>query len=236
MIKTLVVDDDFRVAAIHAAYVERVPGFEVVGQAHSAQALVGSLATLTPDLVLLDLYLPDQHGLDILKRLRQAGPGTNGIDVIVITAASDAASVRSAMQCGAFHYLLKPFGFQALQERLLAYQSMRRQLVTLQQADQSSVDRLYSTMSGPARPEPKSHTLEAVEDLLAGAGSWLSATEVAARLGTSRATSQRYLSRLELAGRVAVTLRYGTTGRPEHLYRYQATDLPRAGGALSSSS
>ena len=236
MIRTLVVDDDFRVASVHAAYVEKVPGFEVVGQVHSAQALVASLATLKPDLVLLDLYLPDQHGLDILKRLRQAGPGTNNIDVIVITAASDAASVRSAMQCGAFHYLLKPFGFQALHERLIAYQGMRRQLVSIQQADQPSVDRLYSMMSGPGRSEPKSHTLEAVEELLATAGDWLSANEVATRLGTSRATSQRYLSRLELAGKVSVALRYGATGRPEHLYRHQATELPQTGGALSSSS
>jgi response regulator of citrate/malate metabolism len=236
MIRVLVVDDDFRVAAIHAAYVARVPGFEVVGQVHSAHALVGSLAKLTPDLVLLDLYLPDQHGLEVLKRLRQTSSGTSSIDVIVITAASDAASVRAAMQYGAFHYLLKPFGFPALQERLLAYQAMRQQLGSLHQADQTSVDRLYSTMSGPSRAEPKSHTLEAVEELLANAGTWLSATDVAGRLGTSRATAQRYLSRLEAAGKVAVALRYGATGRPEHLYSHPAADVPRPGGSLPTSS
>ncbi|HET9058794.1 MAG TPA: response regulator [Acidimicrobiales bacterium] len=232
MIRVLVVDDDFRVASLHAAYVEKVPGFVVVGQAHSAQALVANLEPLAPDLVLLDLYLPDQHGLEVLKRLRQARSAAGNVDVIVITAASDAASVRSAMQYGAFHYLLKPFGFAALQERLLAYQAMHRQLGSLQQADQTSVDRLYSSMSATAKPEPKSHTLEAVEDLLAEVESWLTASEVAAKLGTSRATAQRYLNRLEASGRVVMSLRYGTTGRPEHRYRHQATGTQWPGEAL----
>ena len=235
MIRTLVVDDDFRVASIHAAYVERIPGFSVVGKVHSANSIVNSIGPLRPDLILLDLYLPDQHGLEVLKRLRQPSSGAEDIDVIVITAASDAASVRSAMQYGAIGYLLKPFGFPALQEKLVAYQAMRRQLSSLQRADQTSVDRVYSMMSGASQPAPKSHTLEAVEELLANDDSWLSASEVAARLGTSRVTAQRYLTRLEAAGRVVMSLRYGSAGRPEHRYRHQRSDSPRANGMGKSS-
>lgn len=223
MIRTLVVDDDFRVASIHAAYVEKVPGFVVVGQARSAEALVKSLGSLQPDLILFDLYLPDHHGLEVLKRLRQPGSRASDVDVIVITAASDAASVRSAMQGGAIHYLLKPFGFPALEEKLVAYREMRRQLDGLDEADQSSVDRLYATISGAPRPAtgaPRSvHTLGAVEALLAQSDDALSASEVAANLGVSRATAQRYLTQLEAAGRVTMTLAYGSAGRPEHRYR-----------------
>lgn len=228
MIRTIVVDDDFRVASIHAAYVGKVPGFEVVGCAHTAEALVASLASLRPDLILLDLYLPDHHGLEVLKRLRQPTSFVNDVDVFVITAASDAASVRSAMQCGAVHYLLKPFGFPALQEKLISYREMRRQLQALRQADQLSVDRLYSAMSGPAStPSPAPHstyTLEAVEQLLVDDDRELSANEVAASLGVSRATAQRYLSQLELAGRITMAPRYGAAGRPEHRYRYRQND------------
>jgi len=224
VIRTLVVDDDFRVASIHAAYVEKVPGFVVVGQAHSAEALVSSIGPLQPDLVLLDLYLPDHHGLDVLKRLRQPGQPTSGLDVIVITAASDPTSVRSAMQCGAIHYLLKPFGFPALQDKLVAYREMRRQLHLLRQADQSSVDRLYATLSGgPGSSTGKAHsrrTLDAIEELLGQSVGELSASDVAASLGVSRATAQRYLTQLEASGRVTMTLRYGTAGRPEHRYRH----------------
>lgn len=222
MIRTLVVDDDFRVAAIHAAYVERVPGFVVVGQAHSAEALVAAIASLRPDLILLDLYLPDHHGLEVLKRLRQAPSDASALDVIVITAANDAASVRAAMQSGAVHYLLKPFGFEALRDKLLAYEEMRRQLGALESADQASVDRLYGAMARPARQSPSpahpSHTLEAIVDLLARTDAELSASEVAEHLGVSRATAQRYLVQLEAAGRITMSLRYGSAGRPEHRY------------------
>ncbi|MCU1491720.1 MAG: hypothetical protein JWM85_3125 [Acidimicrobiaceae bacterium] len=233
MIRTLVVDDDFRVASIHAAYVEKVPGFVVVGQAHSAEALASSIGSIQPDLILLDLYLPDHHGLEVLKRLRQPASGASDVDVIVITAASDPKSVRSAMQCGAVHYLLKPFGFPALEEKLLAYREMRRQLRALQADDQSSVDRLFATMAGPPRASMSSphssHTLEAVEELLARHAAELSANEVAASLGVSRATAQRYLAQLEASGRITMTLRYGSTGRPEHRYRHRGSDVAGLG-------
>ncbi len=88
------------------------------------------------------------------------------------------------MQCGAIHYLLKPFGFPALQDKLVAYQAMRWQLNALQRADQSSVDRLYSTMSGAPVASASSPTLEAIEELLANDAGELSASEVAAGLGT----------------------------------------------------
>lgn len=223
MIRTVVVDDDFRVAAIHAAYVEKVPGYDVVGQAHSAQALFNTIGPLQPDLLLLDLYLPDHNGLDVLKRLRQPGPRELDLDVIVITAAHDVASVRTAMQCGALHYLLKPFGFPALREKLVAYHAMRRQLEAARHTDQSSVDRLYAALAGHCGATSSraraNHTLDAVEAVLADAGGDLSAADVATSLGVSRATAQRYLTQLEEVGRVTMTLRYGTAGRPEHRYR-----------------
>ena len=230
MIRTLVVDDDFRVASIHAAYVDKVPGFSVVGQAHSAEALITSIDPLQPDLILLDLYLPDHHGLDVLKRLRQPSRSAIDLDVIVITAAGDAASVRTAMQCGAVYYLLKPFGFPALQEKLIAYQELRRQLFVLREADQPSVDRLYATLSGDCRAATTiSHsrqTLGAVEELLLGVDAELSSSDVAAMLGVSRATAQRYLTQLEASGLVTLTLRYGAAGRPEHRYRHRGRDFP----------
>jgi len=224
VIRTLVVDDDFRVASIHAAYVEKVPGFVVVGQVHSAASLLASLTSTAPDLVLLDIYLPDLNGLEVLTRLRQPRSGARDVDVIVITAASDAASVKAAMQCGAVHYLLKPFGFTALEEKLVSYQEMRRQLQSMQHADQSSVDRVFAAMSarsiGSTSSPSSSYTLDAIEALLERSGGELSASEVAASLGVSRATAQRYLSRLEATGRITMALRYGSAGRPEHRYRH----------------
>jgi two-component system CitB family response regulator len=224
MIRTVVVDDDYRVASIHAAYVGKVDGFEVIAQAHTAAAAVEAVDELKPELLLLDLYLPDEHGLDLVARLRREDHPP--VDVIVITAAKDADSVRAAMQHGALHYLLKPFSFPALRDKLLSYAQMRSRLDRLRVTDQRGVDRVFGALratSQLAGAKGKSdYTLATVERLLAETDEDLSATEVAERTGMSRATAQRYLTHLHDLGRVAVRLRYGASGRPEHGYRWAA--------------
>jgi len=226
LIRTLVVDDDFRVAGVHAAYVQKVPGFSVVGEAHSAAAMFEAIGNGAVDLVLLDLYLPDLHGLECLRRLRAAGVA--GVDVIVITAANDVTSVRAAMQGGALHYLLKPFDFGALRDKLLAYHAMRNELAHVRQADQRDVDRLFGAVASPGfRPgTAANHTLQAVEAVLAGGEDDMSANEVAERLGISRATAQRYLARLEALSRATVRPRYGKAGRPENRYSWGPAPAP----------
>ncbi len=238
MIRTLVVDDDFRVAAIHAAYVNKIDGFEVIAEAHSAAEAVSAVDRLRPDLMLLDLYLPDEHGLKLVARLREGHPP---VDVIVITAAKDADSVRVAMQGGALHYLLKPFSFPVLRDKLLSYAQMRTRLSALPSAsqpgaglpgagqhgaDQRTVDRVFGALRATdqlAGVKGRSvHTLEAVEQLLSETDADLSAAEVAERTGMSRATAQRYLSHLHEVGRVDIKLRYGSGGRPEHGYRWKS--------------
>jgi response regulator of citrate/malate metabolism len=233
MIRTLVVDDDFRVAAIHAAYVNKIDGFEVIAEAHSAAEAVSAVDRLRPDLMLLDLYLPDEHGLKLVARLRDGHPP---VDVIVITAAKDADSVRVAMQGGALHYLLKPFSFPVLRDKLLSYAQMRTRLSALpgasqhgaseHGADQRTVDRVFGALritDQLAGVKGRSvHTLEAVEQLLSETETDLSAAEVAERTGMSRATAQRYLSHLHEVGRVDIKLRYGSGGRPEHGYKWRA--------------
>jgi response regulator of citrate/malate metabolism len=102
MITTLVVDDDYRVAGIHAAYVARVDGFQVVGQAHTAAEALRVAAGSAPDLMLLDLYLPDDNGLSVMRRLNES-PGHHP-DVLAVTAARDVTSVRTAIQLGAVNY------------------------------------------------------------------------------------------------------------------------------------
>jgi response regulator of citrate/malate metabolism len=221
-IRTLVVDDDYRVAAVHAAYVAKVEGFQVVGQAHTAAEALQSVTDLRPDLVLMDVFLPDGDGLTVVRSLmdRKQHP-----DIIVITAARDMATVRTAMQLGAVHYLVKPFGFAALRERLQAYRRLQQRISGLpHEAEQSDVDELFGILRAPTptggKPE-KGHsaaTLALVRDAVRTANDAVSATDVAQRVGISRATAQRYLNYLERYGLVRLHLRYGATGRPEHRY------------------
>lgn len=102
----LVVDDDFMVAEIHRRFVDRVDGFRAVGVARTGAEAMASADALRPDLILLDVYLPDMTGLEVLKRLRADG---NLVGVIMITAARELDTVRGALDGGAADYLIKPF-------------------------------------------------------------------------------------------------------------------------------
>lgn len=226
-VRVLVVDDDYRVAKIHAAYVDRTAGFTVCGQAHSAEQALAAIEELRPDLVLMDVYLPDGDGLGVVRKLleaRRAAAGRSHPDFVVITAARDVSTVRTAMQLGAVHYLVKPFGYPAMAEKLSSYLDLRRRIETLDDADQSDVDELFGLLRTPGLPaQPgKGHsapTLELVRNAVrSAAGGDVSAAEVAERVGISRPTAQRYLSYLTRHGVVRLHLRYGTTGRPEHRY------------------
>jgi response regulator of citrate/malate metabolism len=226
MIRTLVVDDDFRVSHIHSEYVSRVQGFEVVGEAATVAEALEAVRTLQPDLLLLDIFLPDGSGLDVLRQLTGDVGGARP-DAIVITADRDITSVRTAMKLGAVGYIVKPFGSPDLAERLTAYRELQQRADALGQAaatDQADVDALFSAVRPPAVPRvpAKGHsapTLNLVHQALRTARGDLSAASVAELTGVSRATAQRYLSYLVKEGMARLELRYGATGRPEHRYR-----------------
>ncbi|MFR9799850.1 response regulator [Streptomyces sp. MS06] len=226
MIRTLVVDDDFRVGQIHSRYVRRVEGFDVVGTAATVAEALTAVRTLRPDLLLLDVFLPDGSGLDILRLLSQ-DQGASRPDALMITADHDISSVRAAMKFGAVGYVVKPFGSADLAERLASYRQLHDRVDALSRAadaDQADVDALFSAARPPTVPRSpaKGHsapTLSTIHRALRAAGTALSAAETAEKTGVSRATAQRYLSYLAKEGTVLLELRYGTTGRPEHRYR-----------------
>jgi response regulator of citrate/malate metabolism len=221
MISTLIVEDDYHVATIHSAYVKRVSPFTVAGHASTVASARAEIARLAPDLVLLDLYLPDGQGLDLLREMvdRPDRP-----DFLVITAARDMATVRAAMRLGTVHYLVKPFRFAQLEERLIAYRNLRARLSRVVEAEQHEVDALYGLLGGPA-PMPTSQpgkTMVPIREHLTETRQDLSASEIAALIGISRSTAQRYLSELARQGTVQLRLHYGAAGRPEHRYRIAA--------------
>ena len=225
MIRVLVVDDDFMVARIHVGFVGRVEGFEVAGVAHSGAEAADAVARLRPDLLLLDLYLPDRFGLDLLSDLR-AGP--HPCDAIVITAAKEGDAVRAAVRLGVADYVLKPFGFPDLEERLLRYAAQRRLLDRTEVHGQDDIDKVFVRAAGGgtgalALPKGMSaETARLVGGALTGAEGALSATEVADLVGLSRVSARRYLEHFVAMGQADVRLRYGSTGRPERRYRWVA--------------
>jgi response regulator of citrate/malate metabolism len=222
MIEVLIVDDDFMVARIHSGFVERTPGFTVTGVAKTGAEALELASRLQPDLVLLDVYLPDVSGLDLLGDLREAAPE---VDVLVISAAREADTVRRALRGGIVHYLMKPFAYDDLRVRLEHYQQAYAAMEG-EHADQSDIDRVFNiTPSGKRLPKGFSaETLRLVEETLRSRDAEatdLSAAETAGLLGISRVSARRYLEHLSDQGKVEVSLRYGEVGRPERRYSWR---------------
>lgn len=210
--RVLIVDDDFHVAKLHSAYVDSVAGFMALSPVGTVSLALQAIHSLRPDLVLLDVYLPDASGLDLLQQL--------DVDTIMLSAASDETSLRIAFRRGALGYLLKPFTSESLSQQLRSYARYRRILGQPGPFDQESVERAKRALipgDVTSSAKPRSATEAAVLESLV-AGEQYSAAEVAARVGVSRATAQRYLSSLADDGAVDIALRYGSTGRPEHRY------------------
>lgn len=209
MIRTLVVDDDFMTASIHRSYVERMHGFVAVGEAHSGTEALALAARLRPELVLLDMYLPDIGGLEVLQRLRD-GPEPSA-DVIAVTAAKDVDTLRSAMRGGVVHYIVKPFLFETFRERLERYLALSQRLERLEEASQSDADQLFALRVGGRGGLPKgiaAPTLSLVARTTRDAGE-LSAIDAASLAGVSRGTARRYLEYLVSVGTVERALRSG---------------------------
>ncbi|MDQ0845177.1 response regulator [Streptomyces sp. V1I6] len=222
-IRVLVVEDDPVAADAHALYVGRVAGFKVAGIAHSRAEAVRALERTDVDLLLLDLYLPDGHGLALVRSLRAAG---HSADVIAVTSARDLAIVREGVSLGVVQYVLKPFTFATLRDRLTRYAEFRASAG--EASGQEEVDRALATLRTPrvttSLPKGLSGpTLEAVTRTLRESAEGLTATEAAAAVGISRITARRYLEHLVAAGRAARAPQYGQIGRPELQYRWIST-------------
>lgn len=244
-IRTVIIDDDRSVAGVHHGFLMAHGAFEVVGIAHTGTEGLELVTSLRPELLLLDIHLPDISGLEVLSLLRGRIEGRL-LDVFAITAARELSTVRGALAGGVIEYLVKPFGSAEFRARLDHYVAHRTAVLghhaTEQGLDQHSIDLLRSGLpqatgrgpstSGESRGDgapvskrvaepPKGlsrATLEAVIGQLRHAELDYSASELAAELGLARVSARRYLEFLVADGEATCTPRYGSAGRPENRY------------------
>lgn len=232
LIRTLVVDDDQEIAGVHTGFLLAHGSFDVIGVANSGMDALEKVSALRPDLMLLDIHLPDMSGIEVLRATRNL-PG-DPVDIIAITAARELETVRAAMAGGVLHYLIKPFNSRVLMNRLDDYVRHRATIaehsaVSAGPLDQERIDRLLSSPSTEGRAPsddmtaalPKGlslPTLQAVVGALRSSPSGLSASEMAGKLGLSRVSARRYLEFLVTRGSARIAPKYGAAGRPEKFY------------------
>lgn len=220
MLDVLIVDDDFMVARAHERVVEQVAGYRVVGVAHTGAEALALLTALRPRLVLLDIYLPDMTGIDVIRQARSRG---HDLDFIVLSAAREAETISAALQGGIASYLLKPFKLEELRSRLTGYAERRRLLGRPGDLSQSDLDLALGTSASASAPPALPKGLSKETSLLVARSLVESAPDVAASecaeaLGLSRVVARKYLEYFVLTGQASVTLRYGQTGRPQRRY------------------
>lgn len=220
--RVLIIEDDVAIAEVHRRYLSQMEAIDVIGIATSCTEANTLLDVLNPDLVLLDVYLPDGNGLDILRQLRQH---QQSCDVILITAARDVDTLQEAMRGGVVDYLLKPVIFSRLEASLQKYLEQKRKLHMAADLDQSVVDAMLTSGDNPVAVTHKrlpkgidGVTLDKVRALFSERVA-VTADEAGELIGASRTTARRYLEYLITSGEVEADLNYGTVGRPERTYR-----------------
>lgn len=227
-IRVVIAEDDLQIAEIQKRFLERIPGFELVGIAHGLDEAEDLVDVLRPELLLLDIQFPTGTGLDLLRKIRS---DNSSVDVILITAAKEVETLREALRGGVFDYILKPLVFERLLETLENYELHLKKLQAMQSLAQSDVDTLLPRAPGQNTAVktqdvrlPKgvdALTLDKVRLVFEGICESLSAEDVGDKIGASRTTARRYLEYLVSTNELDAEVNYGSVGRPERKYRRQ---------------
>lgn len=227
-VEVLIVEDDLRIVDINRRFVSKIEGFDVIATATNGAEAKELLLCTEPHLVLLDVYLPDMLGTELVWHIRQHHRDT---DIIMITAAKEIEMVQDALRGGVFDYIVKPLVFERFRERLESYREHLLRTREAGEVDQEDIDRILmrNLAKGKIResPVPKGIDLLTLEKVLEAIKrtkkSGVSAEEISREIGTSRTTARRYLEYLVAEKKARAELIYGSVGRPERKYRYLQT-------------
>lgn len=222
MIKVLIVEDDFRIAQVQEGFLQKIPDVRVVGKALNAEDTIRKLKEQKVDLVLLDIYLPDRLGTDLLPHIRENYPE---IDIIMITAATEKSMLETSIRQGVFHYLLKPVTMEKFIQTIESYKMKKKLLHNSEEVDQSIVDQYFGTSANQVLINQKDLpsgvdrlTLQKVKEVLSTLDSGISIEEMGEKMGASRTTARRYLEYLVSVNVCIAKHEYGIVGRPERKY------------------
>lgn len=227
MIKVIIVEDDPMVATINQQYVERSEGFEIVAAVDNIKELWEMLQEVTPDLILLDVYLPGKTGIDFVQELRQK---QISIPIIMITAAHDIPTIKKALDYGVIDFLIKPFSYERFKlaiENFLQYHSLTTKF---EKADQKTLDQILMKErqskafheKGIPSSLPKGLSKLTIKKILTAVKKQkehFSTEDIAKEVELSRISTRKYLQFLNEIGYLRAELKYLSVGRPIMIYQ-----------------
>ncbi|MEM1501815.1 response regulator [Domibacillus sp. 8LH] len=221
MIHVAIAEDDFRIASIQEEFLKQLTGFTLAGKALNAEDTLALLGKKRVDVLLLDIYMPDMLGTELLPIIKNRFPKT---DIIMVTAASEKEMLEEALRYGVFHYLIKPVSLEKFTSVLNEYKKKKQLLQDTSQVTQDIVD-AYFAGNAQALPQAAqlptgidSVTLNRVSEVLENLRDGVSIEEMGTQIGASRTTARRYLEYLVTVGKCRVEHEYGIVGRPERRY------------------
>ena len=218
----LIVEDETPLAEMHAEFIRQNGGCRQIWLAGTLAQARAMTERFKPDLILLDNFLPDGQGIELMEEPAVKNPACS---VIFITAASDMHTCSQAIRNGAFDYIIKPVSYKRLRNSLERFMQFVQTQRTFKIIDQDNVDALYNLQSKQFSSEPsakgiETNTLELVQALFIAQPAVAHAVEdVVEQVGISKTTARRYLEYCVATQFVRVEMLYGNIGHPRRLYR-----------------
>jgi two-component system, CitB family, response regulator CitT len=220
MYRVIIAEDDFRVAQIHEEFLAKMPNLKLVGKAGSAKETFQLLEKHAVDLVLLDVYMPDQLGTELLPKIRELHPH---VDIIMITAATDKTFLKKAMSYGVQDYLIKPVMIDQFKDSISRYLKKRQLLQSASEVNKGILEQVFGSHQPDQSEAPLPtgidfRTLEKIKNILEKESDGITSEKAGEKIGASRTTARRYLEYLVGIDEVKVEQVYGIVGRPERRY------------------
>ena len=221
--KVLIVEDDPMVSMINEQYVNRNKAFVVVGKCKDGKSALDFLEKNEVDLIVLDVFMPLMDGFETLRQIRK---NKKSVDIIMVTAANDRASLEEALHLGVVDYLVKPFTYDRFRIALDKYVSHLEAFKNMDTLNQKNIDYIFGNSqkkSDELYPKGiQEKTMQTILDEMKKSPSkWLTGDEVAERIGLTGVTVRRYLNHLAEKGVLLSEIDYETGGRP--CMRYKLT-------------
>lgn len=219
MLRVIIAEDDFRVAQVHEKFLAKIKGVEVLVKAKDCSETLSAVKKHQPDLVLLDNYMPDGLGIELIDELREVSPAT---DIILVSAANEREYIEAALRKGVKGIILKPAELAQFTATIEKYQKDTARLSAKDTVDQAYLDELFGVAAAkteaPAVKGIDPLTMQKVQKLLTQYGAGITAEKMGEEMGASRTTARRYLEYLVSTGDCYAELVYGIVGRPERQY------------------